>query len=93
MSFLSSDWIGSLAAVLTTASFVPQVWKIWRTRNVSGISLFMYAVFTSGVGLWLVYGILLGATPIIVANAITLALALLILGMRIRYRNSAAPQT
>jgi len=85
MPSLSIDVIGSLAAVLTTISFVPQAWKTWRTRDVSGISLVMYSVFTTGVGLWLVYGWMLGALPIIVANAITFALALLILGMRIRY--------
>jgi MtN3 and saliva related transmembrane protein len=85
MLSLSTDWIGSLAAMLTTLSFVPQVWKTWRTRDVSGISLVMYAAFTTGVGLWLVYGLMLGEMPIIVANAITFTLALLILAMRIRY--------
>lgn len=89
MSLFSIDVIGSLAAVLTTVSFVPQAWKTWRTRDVSGISLVMYSVFTTGVGLWLVYGWMLGALPIIVANAITFALALLILGMRIRYGRAA----
>jgi MtN3 and saliva related transmembrane protein len=83
------ELIGALAAVLTTISFVPQAWKTWRTRDVSGISLIMYAVFTVGVGMWLVYGWLLGAWPIIVANAVTFTLALLILGMRIRYGRAA----
>lgn len=85
MLSISPDWIGSLAALLTTLSFVPQVWKTWRTRDARGISLTMYSVFTIGVTLWLVYGILLGAWPIIVANAVTLTLALFILGMRIRF--------
>ena len=80
-----ADAIGTVAATLTTASFVPQAWLTWRTRDVSGISLGMYSVFTTGVACWLVYGILLGAWPIIVANAITLSLALAILTMRIRY--------
>ena len=74
-----------MAAVLTTVSFVPQAWRTWRTRDVSGISLTMYAIFTVGVGLWLVYGLLLGEMPLIVANAITFTLALMILTMRIRY--------
>lgn len=82
---MSPDLIGSVAAVLTTVSFVPQVWKTWRSRDVSGISLLMYAVFTTGVGLWLIYGLLLGAWPLILANAVTFTLALLILSMRIRY--------
>lgn len=81
-----SDWIGYFAASLTTLSFVPQFWLTWRTRNVNGISLGMYSVFTLGVALWLAYGLLLSAWPIVVANAITLSLALAILAMKLRYR-------
>jgi MtN3 and saliva related transmembrane protein len=77
--------VGYLAAVLTTLSFVPQVWHTWRTRDVGGISLGMYAAFAAGVFLWLVYGLLLDAWPIVVANAITLALALAILAMKLRW--------
>lgn len=80
------DTVGSAAALLTTASFIPQAWHTFRTRDVSGISLGMYSLFTAGVALWLVYGILLVAWPIIIANAITTSLALLILGMKLRYR-------
>ena len=78
-----ADIVGSLAAVLTTASFFPQAWHSFKTRDVSGVSLGMYSVFTVGVALWLVYGLLLRAWPIVVANAITLALALAILGMKV----------
>jgi len=81
-----SDFIGYLAACLTTLSFLPQALHTFRTRDVSGISLGMYALFTTGVALWLVYGLLLAAWPLIVANAITLALALAILLMKLRYR-------
>ena len=84
MNFI--DWVGSLAAFLTTASFIPQAWQTFRTRNVSGISLGMYSLFTVGVALWLVYGILLVAWPIIIANAITTSLALMILVMKLLYR-------
>ncbi len=77
------DWIGYAAATLTTLSFVPQAWHTFRTRDVSGISLSMYSAFTLGVLLWLVYGVLLGAWPVIVANAITLALAACILAMKL----------
>jgi MtN3 and saliva related transmembrane protein len=80
-----SEWIGYAAAILTTASFVPQAWLTFRTRDVKGISLGMYSVFATGVALWLVYGLLLGAWPIVAANAITLALALVILVMKLRY--------
>ena len=78
--------IGYLAALLTTCSFVPQAWLTFRTRDVKGISLGMYTVFACGVALWLAYGVLLAAWPIVVANTITLALALAILAMKLRYR-------
>jgi MtN3 and saliva related transmembrane protein len=80
------DWVGSAAACLTTASFVPQAWHTFRSRDVSGISLTMYSLFTLGVALWLVYGILLLAWPIIIANVITTSLALMILVMKLKYR-------
>lgn len=83
---LTSELLGYIAATLTTCSFVPQCWHTFRTRDVSGISLGMYSVFTLGVGLWLLYGLLLGAWPIVAANAITLALAFTILWMKLRYR-------
>ena len=78
--------IGTIAAIISTASFVPQVWHTFKTRDVSGISLSMYSVFTVGVSCWLVYGLLLGAWPIIIANAITLTLAISILVMKLRFR-------
>ena len=80
------DLIGYCAAVLTTASFVPQAWHTFKTRDVRGISLGMYSAFTAGIACWLVYGLLLGAWPIVVANVITLALAAAILVMKLRYR-------
>ena len=80
-----SDLIGYLAAALTTCSFVPQALHTFRTRDVSGISLGMYSVFTVGIALWLVYGLALAAWPIVVANAITLVLAGTILGMKLVY--------
>ena len=79
------ELVGYLAAILTTISFVPQVWQTWRTRDVSGISLGMYVVFATGVFLWLVYGLLAGAWPVVIANAVTLALALAILVMKWRW--------
>ena len=78
-----TDWLGYAAATLTTAAFVPQAWLTFRTRDVSGISLGMYGVFTVGIGLWLAYGLLLGAWPIVVANGITLMLSACILGMKL----------
>ena len=71
--------IGLIAAVLTTASFVPQAWHCFKTRDVSGVSLSMYSVFTVGIALWLMYGILLQSWPLIIANGITFTLAAAIL--------------
>lgn len=83
------DTIGYIAAVLTTASFIPQAWYTLRTRDVQGISLGMYLLFVAGVSLWLIYGVLLAAWPIVVANSVTLALAGTILVMKLRF--SAPP--
>ena len=82
----SSDLVGFTAAALTTCSFVPQAWLTFRSRDVKGISLGMYSIFAAGVALWLAYGLLLRAWPIVAANAVTLALALAILVMKLRYR-------
>ena len=77
------DAIGYLAATLTTASFVPQAWLTFRTRNVSGISLAMYSAFTLGIALWLAYGVLIRAWPIVIANVVTFVLAAGILTMKL----------
>ena len=82
--------IGSLAAALTTVSFVPQAWQTFKTKDVSGISLPMYSMFTTGVLLWLVYSIALQSWPMIVSNCITAPVALAILSMKLRYRKAAA---
>ncbi len=79
------ELIGSAAAMLTTTSFIPQVWQVWRTRHTKDISLVMYAAFTTGVALWLIYGILLSSWPIIIANSITTCLAGAVLVMKIRF--------
>lgn len=78
-----SELIGYPAAILTTAAFVPQAWKSWRTRDLSGISLPMYALFTLGVALWLFYGLLIASTPIVIGNGITLVLASVVLWLKL----------
>jgi MtN3 and saliva related transmembrane protein len=84
--FIGSELIGYLAATFTTLSFVPQALHSFRTKDVSGISLGMYSIFTLGIALWLAYGLLISAWPIVIANVITLALASLILALKLRYR-------
>ena len=81
---LSTDLIGTIAATLTTLSFLPQAILVLRTGETRGISLGMYSVFTVGVALWIVYGLKLGAVPVIAANAITFCLAMSILIVVVR---------
>lgn len=76
--------VGSLAAILTTTSFVPQVVRTIRTRDTRAISLWMYLLFSAGVALWAIYGVLLGSWPIIVANGLTFALAASVLSLKLR---------
>lgn len=82
---INADIIGSVAATLTTTAFIPQAWKVWRTRHTADISLGMYALFTTGVALWLSYGILLKSWPIIIANCVTLLLAGTVLAMKLKF--------
>jgi MtN3 and saliva related transmembrane protein len=82
----SVSLVGSLAAALTTFAFVPQAYRSYKTRDLSGISLPMYSIFTLGVALWLVYGLFLMNWPIIIANAITFALSAIILVLKIKER-------
>ncbi len=78
-----STLLGYPAAFLTTIAFVPQAWQSWRTRDLSGISLPMYALFTLGVALWLGYGLAIGSLPVIAANSVTLMLAATVLWLKI----------
>lgn len=88
----ASDILGFLAGTLTTAALVPQVWRTFRTKDVSGISLRMYSIFTTGIAVWLAYGILLKETPMMVANSVSLVLACAVLVMKLKYRKAAEGQ-
>src|SRR4029077_11026822 len=83
-AMIASEVIGYVAGTLTTIAFVPQAWLSWKTRQRAGLSVGMYSIFAAGVGLWLAYGVLIGAWPVIVSNLITLALALFLLGILLR---------
>lgn len=87
MNISPTEWLGLLAGTLTTIAFVPQVIKIWRSKHAHDISLAMFAIFSTGVALWLIYGLMIGSLPVIAANAITLMLALAILLLKLRYRD------
>lgn len=82
---MNGEWIGYIAATLTTLSFVPQAIKTIRSKDTRAISLGMYVVFTVGVAFWLGYGIVLVSWPMIAANIVTLGLASTILAMKLRY--------
>ncbi|MBI4293680.1 MAG: SemiSWEET transporter [Betaproteobacteria bacterium] len=81
-----TDWVGFVAGTLTTIAFIPQVIRIWRTRSARDISLGMYWVFTAGVALWVIYGFMLDALPVIVTNGITLVLSATVLVLKLRFR-------
>jgi MtN3 and saliva related transmembrane protein len=85
----SLDTLGLIATCFTTSSFVPQVWQIWKTRDVSAISLPTYLIITFGLSLWLLYGILKGDLPLIVANSTMTVLTAAITIMKIRFSKPA----
>ena len=78
--------IGLLAAFITTASFLPQVFKTYKTKDTSGLSLTMYIVFFIGIVLWLIYGIHLNSLPMILANFITAILSLFLIIMKLKHK-------
>lgn len=80
------DILGFTAGTLTTIAFLPQLLKTWSTKSAKDISLVMMLTFSFGVFLWLVYGLIIGAMPVVAANAVTLVLALLIIFLKIKYR-------
>ena len=77
--------VGYIAAVITTISFLPQVFKIIRLKKTDEISLAMYVIYCSGIFLWFIYGLLIWNYPVIIANFITLVLASTILFFKIKF--------
>lgn len=77
------DFAGVAAGTLTTVAFIPQVIKTWRSRSADDISMFMFLLFSTGVLMWLVYGLTLNSWPMIIANGITLMLAISIIVMKV----------
>lgn len=88
----TADAIGYTAAALTTAAWLPQVARTWRRRSAGDLSPAMLTAFTTGVALWLVFGLATQAWPVVAANAVTLALSLVLLALRIRYRGPSEAQ-
>lgn len=84
------DLLGLIATCFTTSSFVPQVWRIWKTRDVSAISLPSYVIITIGLALWLAYGLLKSDLPLVVANSVMVVLTEAITVMKIRFGAASA---
>lgn len=78
--------LGMIAGAMTTIAFLPQLFKVWRSKSAEDISMTWLIIFSSGVLLWLIYGLLLGQLPIVLANAVTLSLTGVILGFKLKYR-------
>jgi MtN3 and saliva related transmembrane protein len=77
--------LGLIAGTCTTFAFLPQLLKIWKTKSTGDISLWMYVVICTGILLWLIYGIMIGSLPVVLANSVTLVIAAMILIMKIKY--------
>ena len=80
-----ADLIGLIAGVLTTVAFVPQLLKIYASKSGKDVSARMFVMFSIGVALWLVYGILIRSAPVIIANLVTLLLSIAIMGLKVYY--------
>jgi MtN3 and saliva related transmembrane protein len=81
----SIELVGYLAATLTTAAFLPQVIQVWQSKSTTDLALPTLLSFIAGVSMWLIYGLLLNSAPVIVANAVTLVLNLVILRFKLKY--------
>ena len=75
-----------LAAIITTTSFLPQVYKTWKSKDTKALSLTMYITFFIGVTLWMIYGIYLNSWPMILANLITGVAVLVLIGLKLKYK-------
>jgi len=84
---MNIEWLGVLAGTFTTAAFVPQVYKTWKSKSAKDLSLGMFLIFTVGVVLWLIYGWYMDAFSILFANSITLVLALILLYFKWTYKS------
>ncbi len=81
---MNPEWVGYFAAILTTAAYIPQMVKVVRYRHTESISLGMYTLISLGIFAWFIYGLMIESPSIIIANAITFVMALVILVMKIR---------
>jgi MtN3 and saliva related transmembrane protein len=81
-----TETIGFFSALLTTFAFVPQAYHSWKTRDLSGVSLPMYGIFSLGVAGWIIYGFMIMSWPIILANMVTFVLSCVVLYLKLKHR-------
>lgn len=82
----SIEWFGGIAGILTTASFLPQVFKTWKTKSTDSLSLPMLLMMTIGIAFWLTYGILINSISMIISNGITLVSASMLVFFKLKYK-------
>ena len=82
-----TELLGLIAGLFTTIAFVPQVVKIWKSKQAQDVSFAMFAIFSTGVALWIVYGFIIGSLPVILANSVTFALALAVIILKLYFRD------
>ncbi len=82
----SIEWLGGIAGILTTTSFLPQVFKTWKTKSTDSLSLPMLLMMTIGIAFWLVYGFLINSLSLVISNGITLVSASLLVYFKLRYK-------
>jgi len=82
----STELIGYIGSFLTTFAFVPQAYHSWKTRDLSGVSLPMYSIFSAGVAAWIAYGWLIQSWPVVIANIITFVLSCMVLVLKLKHR-------
>lgn len=89
MAHLLANAVGTGAALLSMTSFAPQIVKIWRERDASSVSLQMYLVTVTGFSLWITYGVLIASWPVVVSNAVCLAMSAAVLALKWRFSHGA----
>jgi MtN3 and saliva related transmembrane protein len=86
MNDVNTEVLGLVSGALTTIAFIPQVWKTYKTKSAKNLSLGMFMIFCSGTIGWLAYGIFRNDVPVMAANAVTLALCLVLIYLKFRFK-------
>ncbi len=90
---MDADWVGNIAGILTTLAFIPQVIKVWINKSARDVSLLTFSAMVVGTFLWGTYGAMINSTPTVLANIVTFCLAVVVLGLKYRFREREKPTT